>query len=157
MKKWEQTRRGDSILVLCQNKDTIIGYVEHGKYLFQEYQPTTYCPPFVMCVEDPISEEATYTIDMNLVSKSDTIVVGYMWRCYRNEYKIMFANSIYSAHPKIYDFTNQVESYNYNAIFDLLPDTITIEDGPVTTTIVANMGITEIENRWTNERWEMIY
>lgn len=155
MKKWEQANNGNRIRFLYQNTDTIIGYID-AQYSFREYQPTTHCPLFVMCVEDPVSEETTYTVNMSLVANSDTLAWGYRWCCYRNEYKILFAQSIYSSRPLIYDFTDKVEKYDYNAMFDLLPDTIILEEGPITTTLVANTGVTKVENRWTGEKWEVI-
>ena len=157
----------DNLINLIFSKTDTVLYFQKGSDIVFEvvpYQPTIKYSHFCNCDGSPQSERAYYTAEYHVLSADKTDIGDYMsygWDCSRNEYKIVFHVEFPSTKGygtsgyREYDFSSQVTPYDYNAIFDLIPDTVVVEDREWTSTIIANIGLVKVENRWTNEVWNL--
>ncbi len=161
---WMPYSENDTIRLSNQNMDTLIYVVESVNKSYEPYtlvkKPAIPCN----CYEGPKSEIASIEYHLNpcCFSGADESVeyekyIVFQWKCQRDLYvfKCLFESSNNTSNVQ-FQSEDLSDEYDFNAIFDLLPDTLTFENSSYSARIVAGKGLEELIDSQENEIWKII-
>jgi hypothetical protein len=83
--------------------------------------------------------------------------IVFQWKCQRDLYvfRCLFESSNNTSNVQ-FQSEDLSDEYDFNAIFDLLPDTLTFENSSYSARIVAGKGLEELIDSQENEIWKII-
>ena len=163
---WIPYVENDTIKMVNQNNESRVYVVESVRKNYDAYQPEKTNTTFCNCEPGPISEYAGINCSLlpyySSINNDDEDIkyiventIEYEWVCHRDLYSFDCNMQINGKYEYLHFNNIPISKYDYNAIFEELPDTLLFFNEQFEVKVIAGKGLIMMKDIKNNETWNI--